>query len=113
MNAQEFWNIDNVKTFRNFDVRDGEVSLSDSEYVDYLDEIYGDVQVCGMTYSAGSTLEAMDPCAFRCGKSDYESEIQSELEDQLSNEDSTDIDFIEGDEDDLTDDDEEEESDDE
>jgi hypothetical protein len=104
---------DNVSTFRGFDIRNGEVSLSDSEYSDYLDEIYGDVQVCGMTYGAGSTLEAIDPTAFRCGKGDYESEIQSGLEDQLSREDSDDIEFIDGDEYDLTDEDEEEESDDE
>lgn len=108
MNAQQFWNIDNVNTFRGFDVSNGEVSLSDSEYVDYLDEIYDDVQVCGMTYSAGSTLEAMDPCAFRCGKGDYESQLQSELEDQLEKEDSDGIDFIDGDEWELSEEDEDE-----
>lgn len=111
MNAQQFWNIENVSTFRGFDIRDGEVSLSDSEYSDYLDEIYGDVEVCGMTYGAGRTLEGIDPTAFRCGKGDYESEIQSELEDQLSKEDSDNIEFIDGDEWELSDDDEEENDD--
>lgn len=111
MNAQQFWNIENVSTFRGFDVRNGEVSLSDSEYSDFLDEIYGDVEVCGMTYGAGSTLEAMDPVAFRCGKGDYESEIQSELEEQLSREDSDNIEFIDGDEWELSEDDDEESDD--
>lgn len=106
MNAQQFWNIDNVSTFRNFDVKDGEISLSNEEYRDYLNEIYGSVDVCGQTFDQGDLLEDADPVAFRCGKSDYESMIQSELEDQLSLEDSGDIEFIDGDEWDLSDDEE-------
>lgn len=108
MNAQQFWNIDNVSTFRSFDVRNGEVELTESEYVDHLNEIYGDVTVCGQTFSQGDLLQDADPVAFRCGKSDYESEIQSELEDQLSKEDSDQIEFIDGDEWELSDEDEEE-----
>lgn len=109
MKSEQFWNVDNVKTFKGFDVDNGEVSVSESEYVDYLDEIYGDVQVCGMTFGSGSLLQDADPTAFRCGKNDHESELQSELEDQLSKEDSDNIEFIDGDEDDLDNDDEEEE----
>lgn len=109
MNAQQFWNIDNVSSFRGFDVRGGEVSLSNIEYIDFLNEIYGDVEVCGYSYGAGNVLESQDPVAFRCGKGEYESEIQSELEDQLSREDSADIEFIEGDEYELSDDEEESE----
>lgn len=112
MKTAQFWNIDNVSFFRGFDVRGGEVSLSDSEYIDHLNEIYGDVEVCGYTYGAGDVLESQDPVAFRCGKGDYESEIQSELEDQLSREDNADIEFVDGDEYELSDD-EEDESDDE
>lgn len=109
MNAQQFWNIENVSSFRNFDVVDGEISLTNDEYVDYLNEIYGDVDVCGNSYGAGSLLEDADPVAFRCGKSDHESQIQSELEDQLNREDPDDIDFIDGDEWELCEDDEESE----
>lgn len=113
MNAQQFWNIDNVNTFRGFDVRNGEISLSNSEYRDHLNEIWGTVTVCGQEFDQGDLFEDADPTAFRCGKGDYESEIQSELEDQLNNEDSDDIDFKDGDEWDLSDDNEEDESDDE
>jgi len=109
MNAQQFWNIDNVSSFRNFDVRDGEVSLSNEEYRQHLNDIYGSVNICGQEFDQGDLFEDADPVAFRCGKSDYESYIQSDLEEQLNNEDSTDIEFIDGDEDDLTDDEEEEE----
>ena len=55
-----------------------ETELTDSEYEDYLDELYGEVEVCGCNYSAGRTLREVDPTAFRCGKSDYESEQDSE-----------------------------------
>lgn len=109
MKTAQFWNIDNVSSFRGFDVRGGEVSLSNIEYIDFLNEIYGDVEVCSYTYGAGNVLESQDPTAFRCGKGDYESKIQSELEDQLSREDSADIEFIEGDEYELSDDEEESE----
>lgn len=111
MKTAQFWNIDNVSSFCGFAVLGGEVSLGDSEYIDHLNEIYGDVEVCGYTYGAGNVLESQDPTAFRCSKGDYESSIQSELEEQLSREDSADIEFIEGDEYELSDDEEEEEGD--
>ena len=60
-----------------------------------LDEIYGEVTICGMTYSAGAALEACDPVAFRCGLSDYESEIQGELEEAIENEDDSEIEWAE------------------
>ena len=95
MKAAEFWNIDNVRSFRNFDIVNGEVTMEDSEYADLLTEIYGTVEVCGQTFDQGSLLQDADPVAFRCGKSDEESRIQSELESQLENEDDSDIEFIE------------------
>ena len=54
--------------------------LSDADYAAILDDIYGDVEVAGMRYSTGRALRELDPVAFRCGKSDYESDMQSELE---------------------------------
>lgn len=84
----------NVRTFKGYDVNNGEVSLHDSEYREILDDIYGDVEVCGMTYSAGNLLEGVDPVAFRVGKGDEESRIQTELEEALDSEDDSDIEFI-------------------
>lgn len=107
MKAAQFWNIENVSHFRGYDVRNGEIDLTNAEYEDILNDIYGDVEVCGNSYGAGSLLVDADPVAFRCGKGDYESELQSELEEQLAREDSDGIDFIDGDEFEL---DEEEES---
>lgn len=111
MKSEQFWNVDNVAKFQGFDVENGEVSVSDDEYAEHLTEAYGDVEVCGYTFSSGSLFQDADPTAFRCGKNDYESQLQSELEDRLSKEDSDNIEFIDGDESEL--DDEEDESDDE
>lgn len=88
------FNIANVSSFRGFDVVKGEIDIHTDEYKEFLNEIYGEVQVCGMTYSQGDLLEAIDPVAFRCGLGDYESEIQSELEEALENEDDSEIEFI-------------------
>ena len=49
-----------------------EYSLTESEFNDYLDECYDEVNICGMTYSASDALKSCDPVAYRCAKSDYE-----------------------------------------
>lgn len=87
--------IENVNKFRGFYVVNGQVDISNDEYIEMLDDVYGDVTIAGMTYSAGTALEAVDPIAFRCGLGDYESEIQAELEEALDNEDYSDIDWVE------------------
>lgn len=88
-------NIQNVKAFRGFTVTNGQVDISESEYMEFLNDVYGEVTICGMTYSAGAALEACDPVAFRVALGDYESEIQSELEDAIENEDDSEIEWAE------------------
>jgi hypothetical protein len=44
---------------------------TDEEYIEILNDIYGTVKVCGMTYDAGNLLQEIDPTAFRCGNNDY------------------------------------------
>ena len=90
------FNIQNVTFFRGHTVTNGQVDISNDEYCDWLDEIYPAVEVCGMTYLAGMTLEAIDPVAFRCGLGDYESEIQTELEDAIDNEDESEVEWEDG-----------------
>ena len=90
------FNINNVTFFRGFTVTNGQVDISSDEYQEFLNEAFGDVTICGMTYGQGDALEALDPVAFRCGLGDYESEIQSELEDAIDNEDESGIDWEDG-----------------
>lgn len=49
-----------------------EVEVSEEDYDNFLDDIYGDVSICGYDYSASEALKSIDPVAYRCGKSDYE-----------------------------------------
>lgn len=46
--------------------------LTEREFIEVLDDIYGDVKICGMDYSSGQALLELDPIAFRCAKIDYE-----------------------------------------
>lgn len=89
------FSISNVSSFRGFDVIDGEIYLSDSDYAEFLDKVYEEVTICDYEYSAGDVLKEVDPTAFRCGKNDYKNDMQAELEQQLENEDESDIEFIE------------------
>jgi hypothetical protein len=90
------FNINNVTFFRGHTVINGQVDISNDEYQEFLNEIHGDVTICGMTYGQGDALEALDPVAFRCGLGDYESEIQSELEEAIENEDDSEIEWEDG-----------------
>lgn len=67
-----------------------EVEISDEQYDDMLDDIYGEVQIAGMTYSTSYALKELDPTAYRCGKSDFESGMDNtddpmfvELQDEI------------------------------
>lgn len=53
-----------------------EQEISESKYEDILDDIYGEIEICGLTYSSGRALRELDPVAFRCGKNDYESSLE-------------------------------------
>lgn len=64
--------------------------VSESDYDNYIDELEGDVTICGMSYSASRVLSEIDPIAYRCGFADYcdtldasEIEAYQELETEL------------------------------
>ena len=41
------------------------------KYDDFLEEVFGDISVCGYKYSASRVLKAIDPIAYRCGENDW------------------------------------------
>ena len=72
----------NIETF--------EYSCTDDEYDQWLDDVYGDVEICGMMYSSNHALKLLDPVAYRCAKNDFESDYDldnceeySDLKDEL------------------------------
>lgn len=88
-------NIQNVIEFKGFSVNNGQVDVSNDQYKEMINDCYGSVTICGTAYDQGDALEALDPVIFRCGLGDYESEIQSELEEAIDNEDDSDIEWSE------------------
>jgi hypothetical protein len=43
----------------------------DSQYDDFLDEIYPDCTIAGMDFFTSRVLKELDPTAYRCGKNDW------------------------------------------
>lgn len=45
---------------------------TEEEYEDILNEIYGDVEICGISFESARALKELDPIAFDCGFADYQ-----------------------------------------
>jgi hypothetical protein len=52
-----------------------EPELDEDEVIEQLDEIYGEVDICGMKYSSGQALKELDPIAFHQSKLDLENNM--------------------------------------
>lgn len=89
----EAFNVNNVTSFRGYDVENGEVTLSDSEYVSILNDENESIDVLGSLFRAGDLLLEMDETSFNQMKSDHETTLQTELEDALFRERESDIEF--------------------
>jgi len=53
----------------------------EEKFEEYLDEIYGNVSICGYEYPAGQALREVDPIAFRVCFADEECDCEDEEED--------------------------------
>jgi hypothetical protein len=62
-------------------------SLDDVDYEEaydaMLDDTYGDIDVCGYSYSASYALKELDPTAYRVGLSDFESSLLDDSRDEI------------------------------
>ncbi len=65
-------------------------------YDEMLDEIYGDIEICGYSYCASIALYRVDPVAYRVGRSDWEDYEAGEIEYQLERMDDGDEDTFYG-----------------
>ena len=57
-----------------------EPELDEDEVIDQLDEIYGEVEICGMKYSSGKALLELDPIAFHQAELDLEDGLDHKWE---------------------------------
>jgi len=55
-----------------------EITVSESEYDDFLNDCYEEVEICGNTYSPAYALKMVDETAYNVGKSDYEDSLEKE-----------------------------------
>jgi hypothetical protein len=51
---------------------------NEERYDEFLDEVYGEVQIGTLTFYPSDILKSCDPIAYRVGLSDYEDMIESE-----------------------------------
>lgn len=72
------------------EINNFEYEISESDFNEFLDEIEQPVNVCGMQFYPSDILKSCDPTAYRCAKSDYESnydldevEEYTDLKDEL------------------------------
>lgn len=54
----------------------GQHEMDEKEFEEYLNDCFGDVNICGLNYGAGYALKEIDPIAFRCAMVDHEEECQ-------------------------------------
>lgn len=80
---------------------------SEDDFDDYLDEVYGEVELMGVEYRYGKVLQSVDEIAYSCAYTEYiDREISSDIDDITS-----DIDNLRDeidDEENMSDDDKEE-----
>ena len=57
-----------------------ETEITEDNYEEELNEIYGQVYICGFRFYAGTALRELDPVAFDCGHADYISELPEKWE---------------------------------
>lgn len=77
LNAQLIIARNNLKAKQD-EMEGYEIDRDDGEYREYLNEIYGSVEIAGGSYMAGNALEEVDPTAFRCGKNDWVDSLDKE-----------------------------------
>ena len=77
-------------TSKQSEIDNFEYECSDNEFSDWIDSIYPEVNIGSLTFSPSDVMKELDPIAYRCGKSDYESnydldnvEEYTDLKDEL------------------------------
>lgn len=54
-------------------------NLDDELYDEMLDECYGEIEICGLSYSASIALFRVDEIAYNCGKNDYYDSLYGDI----------------------------------
>ena len=61
-------------TSKELEIDNFEYECSDDDFDDFLDQIYPEINIGSLTFYPSQVLKECDPTAYRCAKSDYESD---------------------------------------
>lgn len=53
--------------------------MNDVYFDDYLDEVYGEIEICGVTYYSSLVLKEVDETAYNVYKNDYKNSLHSDI----------------------------------
>ena len=62
------------------DVENAVDRYAEETFDDFLDDNWGEIDVCGLTYRPSVILKNTDPIAYRCSIADYSSYLFEEVE---------------------------------
>jgi hypothetical protein len=65
------YSLNSGRTVNKMKAYQKETELTDREFEDILDELYPDVNICGMKFSPGHALRMLDEVAFDQARNDY------------------------------------------
>ena len=68
--------------------------MTEDQFNEWLDEIYGTINIGGLEYSTSEALKAVDPIAYRVMMSDLESQEESEFLDKIEAEERRRFDYL-------------------
>lgn len=79
------------ETYSADEINDAISKYADETYDEWLDEINGDVDICGIKYSASYAFQKVDPIAYNVGAFDYESFLWDEVEEMYDDDEDDEI----------------------
>jgi hypothetical protein len=64
-----------------------EENNTEEAFEEELNEVYGEVEICGYSFEAGRAYKELDPIGFRCGLSDNEYIVRERAEEEINEDD--------------------------
>jgi len=90
---QALLTIGDVKAFRGHAVVGGLVAVMNDEFVNHLNESYGEAVICNLNVKPGEALRLVAPLRFEQMRAEHQEELQNELTAQVVAQNDVDIDY--------------------
>ena len=73
------------------EVQDAVREYAEDNFDNFIDEMYGEIEICGLSYYASNALKRVDEVAYRCGICDYEDMLQEDINEIEDDEDDEEV----------------------